>query len=209
VAGGSDVDPNVAQASAGRAWPVSVLQAALAALSCSRFLAGTTEQLLIFWLKQVCIYFPKPELCAEIAAAVGKDDWLRYRGVVAHSLGLVVADEDLCMHPGWNGWGLVALSSSQAIRNIIFDRLTPAPQRLPGSRQAAWPPQRSSRTNIADRTDFVAVVKQVRPVFGNAVADVEIENGARTHRVARYLTAAETGAAIVSGFRDGLVSGHG
>ena len=32
--------------------------------------------------------------------------------------------------------------------------------------------------------------------FGENVADTEISNGARMHQVARYLTAAETGAAI-------------
>jgi hypothetical protein len=64
-------------------------------------------------------------------------------------------------------------------------------------------------TNIADRADFVALVKRLAPVFGDGVADVEIDNGARVHEVARYLTAAEIGSAIVRPLGGRPVPGHG
>jgi hypothetical protein len=105
--------------------------------------------------------------------------------------------------------GLVTLGSPLGIRNVVFDRLTPAPQLLAGSWCATWPPQLASWTNIADHIDFVALVKRLQPVFGNGVADVEIDNGARMHQVARYLTAAETGAAIAQTLLGGAVSGNG
>lgn len=185
------------------------VQAALAALSGSRFLAGTTERLLILWLRQVRAYFTKPELRAQIqqrfAATIESDTLV----VVAHSLGSVVAYEALCAHPDWNVRGLVTLGSPLGIRNVVLDRLTPAPQLLAGSWRATWPPPLASWTNISDHVDFVALVKRLQPVFGNGVADVEIDNGARMHQVARYLTAAETGAAIAQALLGGAVSGDG
>jgi hypothetical protein len=178
--------------------PMQGVQAALAALAGSRFLAGTTERLLILWLRQVHAYFTDSGLREEIqqrfSAAVGPDTEV----VVAHSLGSVVAYEGLCAHPEWGVRGLVTLGSPLAIRNVIMDRLQPAPQRVAGSWQATWPPQLSSWANIADRSDFVALVKRLSPVFGESVADWEIANGTRMHQVARYLTAAETGAAIAA-----------
>jgi hypothetical protein len=205
----AEVDPGVVPPGARTLGPVTGVQAALAALASSRFLAGTTERFLIFWLQQVRAYFTKPELREEIqrrfAGVIGPDTQV----VVAHSLGSVVAYEALCANPGWNVRGLVTLGSPLAIRNIIFDRLRPAPQRLAGSWRAMWPPRLTSWTNIADRADFVALVKRLRPVFGDAVADVEIDNGTRMHEVARYLTAAETGSAIVRALGGRSASGHG
>ena len=205
----AEVDPGVVPPGARTLGPVTGVQAALAALSGSRFLAGTTERLLIFWLQQVRAYFARPELREQIqqrfAAAIGPDTEV----VVAHSLGSVVAYEGLCAHPDWTVRGLVTLGSPLAIRNVILDRLAPAPQRLAGTWRASWPPQLTSWTNIADRADFVALVKRLRPVFGDAVVDVEIDNGARMHEVARYLTAADTGSAIVRALADRPTPSHG
>jgi hypothetical protein len=205
----AEADPRVVPPGARTLGPVTGVQAALAALSGSRFLAGTTERFLIFWLRQVRAYFTKPELREEIqqrfAGIIGPDT----RVVVAHSLGSVVAYEALCAHPGWNVRGLVTLGSPLGIRNIIFDRLRPAPQQLAGSWRATWPSQLVSWTNIADRADFVALVKRLGPVFGDAVVDVEIDNGAYVHEVGRYLTAAETGSAIARALGGRPGSGHG
>ena len=165
----AEVDPGVVPPGARTLGPVRGVQAALAALAGSRFLAGTTERLLIFWLRQVRAYFTRPGMREEIqqrfCAAVGPDTEV----VVAHSLGSVVAYEALCAHPEWNVRGLVTLGSPLAIRNVILDRLDPAPQRLRGSWRATWPAQLTSWTNIADRADFVALVKRLRPVFGERV----------------------------------------
>jgi hypothetical protein len=185
------------------------VQAALAALSCSRFLAGTTERLLIFWLQQVRKYFTRTDIRDRIQQrlvdAVESDTDV----IVAHSLGSVVAYEALCAHPEWQVTGLVTLGSPLAIRNVILDRLTPTPQQVDGRWRAAWPGSIRSWTNIADRADFVTLVKRLRPVFGDHVVDVEIDNGARMHQVSRYLTAAETGAAIAAACRGGVGSDGG
>jgi hypothetical protein len=205
----AETDPGVVPPGARTLGPTGGVQAALAALAGSRFLAGTTERLLIFWLQQVRAYFTRPGLRDAIQARfcemVGPDTEV----VVAHSLGSVVAYEALCAHPGWNVQGLITLGSPLAIRNIIFDRLQPAPQRQDGGWNTTWPPQLTSWTNIADRADFVALVKRLRPVFGADVTDVEINNGTRMHEVARYLTAAETGLAIVRALSDRSCSGRG
>jgi hypothetical protein len=205
----AEVDPGVVPPGARTLGPMTGVQAALAALSGSRFLAGTTERLLIFWLRQVRAYFTQPELRMEIqqriARMVGPDTQV----MVAHSLGSVVAYEALCAHPDWNVQGLVTLGSPLGIRNIVFDRLRPAPQRLAGDWRATWPAQLTSWTNIADRADFVALVKRLQPTFGEAVADVEVDNGARMHEVARYLTAAETGSTIVRVLAGRPGPGHG
>jgi hypothetical protein len=54
-------------------------------------------------------------------------------------------------------------------------------------------------TNIADRGDAVALVKELAPFFGSRVTDVLVHNGAKAHDVRPYLTAAATGAAIADG----------
>jgi pimeloyl-ACP methyl ester carboxylesterase len=205
----SDTDPAVVPPGTRTLGLVQGVQAALAALSCSRFLAGTTERLLVLWLQQVRAYFTKPDLREQIqqrlAEAVGSDTEV----VVAHSLGSVVAYEALCANPRWSVRSLVTLGSPLAIRNLVLDRLTPAPQCMHGSVRGAWPAGLVSWANIADRADFVALVKRLRPVFGDAVADVEIDNGAKMHRVERYLTAADTGSAIVSALCGGPVARDG
>ena len=192
----AESDPGVVPPGVRTLGPARGVQAALAALAGSRFLAGTSERLLILWLRQVRAYFTDPELREEIqqrfCTTVGPDTEV----VVAHSLGSVVAYEALYAHPAWGVRGLVTLGSPLGIRNVILDRLQPTPQQVAGSWQATWPPQLSSWANIADRADFVALVKRLGPVFGERVADVQISNGVRMHQVARYLTAAETGAAI-------------
>jgi pimeloyl-ACP methyl ester carboxylesterase len=176
---------------------VSGVQAALAALAGSKFLAGAGERLLILWLKQVTAYFTKPEVREKIqhrfAEAIGGDTEV----VVAHSLGSVVAYEALCAHPDWPVARLVTLGSPLAIRNMILDRLTPKPSQRDGRWRGAWPDGVGAWVNIADRIDFVALVKTLAPTFGESIVDVEINNGARLHDVGRYLTAAETGNAVI------------
>jgi len=202
-------DPGVVPPGARTLGPVAGVQAALAALSGSRFLAGTTERLLILWLRQVRAYFTQPGLREQIqqrfSAAIGADTEV----VVAHSLGSVVAYEGLCAHPQWNVRGLVTLGSPLGIRNIIVDRLNPAPQQVAGSWRAVWPRPLMSWVNVADQADFAALFKRLGVIFGEAVVDVEIDNGARMHQVTRYLTAHETGAAIIGALNGQLAGSDG
>jgi hypothetical protein len=57
-------------------------------------------------------------------------------------------------------------------------------------------------TNIADKGDVVALVKELRPLFGGDLQDQLVHNGSRAHDVSPYLTAAETGLAIIRGLDD-------
>jgi hypothetical protein len=193
------VDPGVIPPHARTLGVASGVQAALAALAGSRFLGGTTERLLIMWLRQVRAYFTQPEIRQTIQQrleqAIGPDTEV----VVAHSLGSVVAYEGLCAHPEWPVRALVTLGSPLAIRTVILDRLIPAPVRVDGVWQGCWPGSIAAWTNIADRFDFIALIKSLASVFGEAITDVEISNGARMHQVHRYLTAVETGRAVVAG----------
>jgi hypothetical protein len=109
-----DPDPGVVPPAARTLGPARGVQAALAALSGSRFLAGTTELLPILWLRQVRAYFTQPGLREQnqqrFSAAVGPDTEV----VVAHSLGSVVAYEGLCAL--WRSSQLAGYISSRGSR---------------------------------------------------------------------------------------------
>lgn len=176
------------------------VQAALRALSGSAFFAGLAERVMLFDLQQVRRYMTDPEVRRavqdKVAAEVGEDT----RVLVGHSLGSVVAYEALCANPGWPVRALVTLGSPLGIRNLIFDRLVPAPTaRDSGDLVGAWPGVARSWVNVADAGDVVALVKDLRPLFGGGVACYLAHNGSHAHDVRPYLTATETGSAIAAG----------
>lgn len=175
------------------------VQAALAALACSRYLAGAAERLLVVWLQQVRRYFTDQECRSAIQQRFADHVTSDTRVVVAHSLGSVVAYEALCAHPEWNVASLVTLGSPLGIRNLVLDRLRPAPTRDTHGLRGHWPPGLRQWTNIAAANDFVALVKTLKVPFGDAVVDVQIANGAQVHKVEHYLTAEATGRAIRAG----------
>ena len=199
----SETDPGVVPPGTRTLGMADGVQAALAALAGAQFLAAATERFLVLWLRQVRAYFTQPELREEVqrrfAAMISPDTQV----VVAHSLGSVVAYEALCAHEDWNVQTLVTLGSPLGIRNIILDRLTPPPRQATGGWHPVWPTPVRSWNNIADRSDFVALVKRLRPVFGDGVHDVEVDNGSRAHDATRYLSAYETGSAILSALHHG------
>lgn len=175
-------------------------QAALRQLSRSRFFAGVALRALVFDLKQVSRYLQEPDLRravrARLTALIGADT----RVVVAHSLGSVVAYEALCAVPGHPVRALVTLGSPLGIRNLVFDRLDPAPLsgrgQWPGSDGLLW-------TNVADGGDVVALEKDLRGRFGDRVCNALVHNGAHAHDAASYLTDKLTGAAIARGLNAG------
>ncbi|MFI6827603.1 hypothetical protein ACIBG5_10920 [Kribbella sp. NPDC050241] len=173
------------------------VQRALNALSYSRFFTGMGERLVIALIKQVHLYLTDGAVRAKVQDRVANlvdDDTMV---VVGHSLGSVVAYEALC---GRNdvGVALVTLGCPLGIHNLVFDRLRPPPVNGRGQ----FPAGAASWTNIADGGDVVALVKQLRPLFGNRVQDVSVDNGSKAHDVSPYLTAAETGRAILAGLTD-------
>jgi hypothetical protein len=106
----SVVDPTVIPPGRRTLGGMRGVQAALATLAGSKFLAGAGERLLILWLKQVKAYFTRPEAREKIqrrfAEAIGCDTDV----VVAHSVGSVIAYEALCAHPDWPVVRLVTLA---------------------------------------------------------------------------------------------------
>ncbi len=110
--------------------------------------------------------------------------------VVGHSLGSVVAYEALCAHPEWPVRALLTLGSPLGIRNLVFDKLRAGAGGKPGDWPGAvW----ESWTNIADEGDVVALVKDLRPLFGDAVRCHLVHNGSRAHDATRYLNTVEAG----------------
>lgn len=186
-------DPQVPSPDKRTLGPTALVRAALLALAGARFLARISERVLVFWLKQVSAYFTQPQIRAQIqdrfAAAIGSDT----RVVVAHSLGSVVAYEAMCAHPHWPVTDFVTLGSPLGVPHIVTDRLQPPPT-PDHPTLARW-------VNITDKSDFVALQPRLKKVFGDRVTDVEISNGVKAHDVHRYLSARETGEAILAALR--------
>lgn len=202
-AGAADTDPGViapdARTLAGT--PRSV-QAGLRALSGSKFFAMIGERALLGDLRQVRDYFGVPDIrqqAVKLVAEAIEDDT---RVLVGHSLGSVVAYEALCAHPEWPVRKLVTLGSPLGIPNLIFDRLQPTPlsKADAGSGpRGRWLGEGRAWANIADEADAVALVKDLRPLFGRQLDQWVVGNGAHAHSVKPYLTALETGQAIQAG----------
>lgn len=180
----------------------SLVQSALRALSGSRFFAGLALRVLVADLKQVRGYLLDDQIRAavrgRVAEAIGADT----RVVVAHSLGSVVAYEALCVLPGHGVRALVTLGSPLGIRNLVFDQLRPPPTGSGTAARGVWPTGGAELvwTNLADAGDVVALVKDLRPVFGERVRSAVVYNGAHAHDASAYLTDALCGGAVAAGF---------
>jgi hypothetical protein len=190
---------------ASRPLTVPVIRRALEALSHSRFMAKISEPLLVFALKQVRRYLTDTELRQRIRQVVAEAITAQTRVVVGHSLGSVIAYETLCdpqirtAHPRWQVEALVTAGSPLGLP-LIFDRLQPPSEAGVG----LWPPGVPAWTNVSDPGDVVALVSELRPLFGigpagTGVSDRSIRNGAAMHEIGRYLRAPTTGAAIADG----------
>jgi alpha-beta hydrolase superfamily lysophospholipase len=178
------------------------VQAALDALTGARFLRGVFDQVLIGDLKQLTGYFTDSSVRSAARERLAARITPETRVIVAHSLGSVIAYETLCdqkFSTGWDIHTLVTLGSPLGMGALVLDRLQPEPV----ARRAAWPLPLRSWTNIADITDVVATVRDLRPFFGSRVTNLTVHNGAHMHDSTRYLTAVETGQAIVAGLDRG------
>ncbi|MEH0416060.1 hypothetical protein [Streptomyces sp. B21-083] len=176
------------------------VQAALRALSGSRFFAGIALRAMVFDLKQVHGYLTDTDLRAQVLARVADQIREDTRVVVAHSLGSVVAYEALCARPGHRVRALVTIGSPLGIPNLILQRLQPPPVTLDGPPHAVWPGNADLVwTNLADDGDIVALVKDLRPAFGEEVRCAIVHNEARAHDATAYLTDTLCGQAIMNG----------
>jgi hypothetical protein len=182
------------------ATPASV-QSALRVLARSRFFAGLAERAFIGALKQVRLYLRDPQIRAAARAAVDAAVTEETRVIIGHSLGSVVTYEALHEYGATPRWAnvrtLVTLGSPLGIPNLIFDALEPTPSQGRG----AWPERIERWTNISDDGDVVALAKKLGPLFGDALVDIRIVNGATAHDIMPYLTATETGEAIADGLQ--------
>lgn len=175
-----------------------LVQSGLRALSRSKFFAGVAERALIGSLKQVRRYMREPDIRSAAQETVNTVVTTDTRVLVAHSLGTVVAYEALHRYATNEKWAnvrtLVTLGSPLGIRNLIFDKLYPAPVK----EQGQWPALLQRWVNISDDGDIVALLKRLGGVF-SGVVDYRIDNEARAHDASPYLTAKATGAAIADG----------
>lgn len=189
----SAIDPTVpGPTAATRIRTPMAVQRALNALGHSRHLAGLSDRALIFDLSQVRRYFTEPSIREAVRGRVAGSVSSESRVMIAHSLGTVVAYEALCSHADWPIETLITLGSPLGVRNLIFDRLDPAPR----GERGVWPGSVATWINIADRGDIVAVEKKLSILFGADVMDISVDNGSHAHDVRPYLTAKATGAAI-------------
>lgn len=174
------------------------VQRALNALCRSAFWAGVLERLMIYDLKQVTSYFQFSDIRRAIRNRVALEVTEETRVLIGHSLGSIVAYECLCAHPDWKVGTFITLGSPLGLEDLIFERLDPPPRLGRG----VWPGKVDRWINIADKGDIVASAKQLWPLFGIAVEDVLVHNGAKAHDVSPYLTTREAGMAVASGLVD-------
>jgi hypothetical protein len=193
------VEPDRVPAGDLRAGTPTSVQAVLRMLARTRFFGGLADRVMIGDLKQVTRYLKEPEIRAQAQKAVDDVVTEDTRVVVAHSLGSVVTFEALHTYFGSARWKnvatLVTLGSPLGIPKLIFDRLQPEPAVGKGK----WPPGIKRWVNISDDGDVVALTKKLGPLFGADLIDIRIDNGATAHDVRPYLTARETGEAILHG----------
>ncbi|MFG1702105.1 hypothetical protein ACFLIM_02830 [Nonomuraea sp. M3C6] len=104
--------------------------------------------------------------------------------VIAHSLGSVVAYEALWAHPELEIDLLITLGSPLGMRNVIFERLLPAPINGRGERPRGvrrW-------VNIADKDDIAAIPPDLRGSFtGIDVEELVNLDWIDFHTVEKYL----------------------
>ena len=171
-----------------------IAQRALNALGHSASFAHVADRAMVSDLRQVRRYLAEPELRSSVLRRVEACVTEQTRILIGHSLGSVVAYEALCANPQWPVEAFISLGSPLGLRGLIFERLRPAPV----SGRGAWPGGIRSWTNIADRGDAVAGEKHLAGLFGPGVVDVPVHNGSHAHDIRPYLSARETGEAVVA-----------
>lgn len=166
----------------------------LQVIAATPFFGNVAQRVVIWFLKQVSRYLTEPDIRRVAQQSLIDRISAETRVVVAHSLGSIVAYETLCAHPEFPVRTLITLGSPLGMPALL-PRLVP-PVRA-GSSQ--WPAGLKRWVNIADAADIVALCKQLRPLYGDRVLDQVVHNGATMHYVLPYLTAPETGRAILAG----------
>ncbi|MCG5217495.1 hypothetical protein [Streptosporangium sp. KLBMP 9127] len=104
--------------------------------------------------------------------------------VIAHSLGSVVAYETLHANPDLKVELLITLGSPLGMRNVVFERLLPAPLAGKGGR----PDGVTRWVNIADKDDIAAIPPALRSCFTGVDHDGMVDlDWIDFHTVEKYL----------------------
>jgi hypothetical protein len=166
----------------------------LQAIAAAPFFGGAAQKVVIWFLKQVRRYVREPNVRHAARQSLIDCIGTEARVVVAHSLGSVVAYETLWAHPEFPVRTLITLGSPLGMPALL-------PHLVPQVQQAGacWPASLEHWVNVADAADIVALRKQLRPLYGDRVHDHIVHNGATMHHVLPYLTAPQTGRAILAG----------
>lgn len=173
------------------------VQAAAVGLLRIPFFDRLADRFLVGALKQLKWYLTEPETRATARERLFSLITPDTRVVIAHSLGSVVAYEVLCRSAAPFAPALITLGSPLGLPGLVFDRLDPAPT---GGR-GAWPGSAKTWTNIYADNDIVASVKRLAPLFAGPINDVRVDNEASAHDVTPYLTAEQTGKAVLEALR--------
>ena len=187
----------LAEASAGEAEGKLLerpINAMLQLVAKAPFFGEMSQQLVVWLLRQVRWYLDDFNFTRQLAQnrlikAIADDTSV----LVAHSLGTVIAYEVLYANADLPVRTLVTLGSPLG-NPVVRPRVVPSVSESP----APWPGSVKMWFNIADRTDIVAFEKRLAHVFGDRVQDSLVYNGATIHDVRPYLTARETGRAIIA-----------
>jgi pimeloyl-ACP methyl ester carboxylesterase len=158
------------------------------------------DRLMMGDLVQVRRFFTEDDVRAKAVGSVREciDDDTRV--VIGHSLGSVVAYEALC-EAGSDSpvRTFITLGSPLGIRGLVFDRLRPKPQADAGRDVIGrWPASVTTWTNVADKGDVVALVKNLSTRFGSRVTSVLVKHGAKAHDIGPYLSTKECGRALAA-----------
>lgn len=178
-------------------WTPTLVQRAAVSLLRVKFFSAMTERMLVGSLKQVRWYLTDFQKRNQARERLARELTGETRVVIGHSLGSIVSYEVLCRAEQPIAPAFISLGSPLGWPNLIFDRLDPPPRDARGR----WPPTITSWTNVADVHDIVAAVKRLSPLFEGRIDDVEVDNEALAHDVRPYLTAPQTGAAILKALR--------
>lgn len=173
------------------------INAILRKLVSSRFFGGVTQRLFMGNLRQVNRFLDDPALKSRVFDRMDELVTIGTRVIIGHSLGSIVAYEYLCARPLETPVKFLTIGSPLGMRNVIFDRLTPAPRNGKGT----WPSGVSSWTNVADTDDIVALEQKLSGRFPHPpgldkIDDRLVNNEDEPHSAERYLVKTVVGESL-------------
>jgi hypothetical protein len=156
------------------------------------FFGGVAHKVVIWLLKEVTRYLDEPDVRTRAHASLLRRIRDDTRILIGHSLGSVVAYEVLCAKEDLPVRTLITIGSPLGVPSLL-PRLRPPVAQPPGK----WPNNVARWVNVADKADLVAFEKSLARVYGPRVKDHVVDNGATMHDSKPYLTAVQTGRAII------------